>query len=139
MGRRMGRPSKALYRGCIVTRREFPRSVKVAAVKRARNEHGELICEGCGCLIKGGIQIDHRIADAHGGEPVLENAQVLGACCYMPKNTKDTIIAAKLKRIEAVHLGAVKPEGKIQSRGFAPGKNKRTPKQSLPPLGIYGD
>ena len=117
-------------------RREFPARVRVAVIKRATVDN-RVFCEKCGALAKK-WQIDHVRPDGLLGEPVIENAMLICELCYGEKNPEDTRNIAKAKRREAKDLGAVKPEGKIQSRGFAPGKNKRTPKQSLPPLGIYG-
>ena len=86
-----------------MARREFSRAVKVAVVKRA-TRNSVVYCEGCGLPAKK-WQIDHIVADAHGGEPVIENAQLLCDVCYGVKNPQDTTIAAKLKRVEANHLG----------------------------------
>jgi 5-methylcytosine-specific restriction enzyme A len=86
-----------------MTRREFPQSVKVAVVKRATI--GEMIvCEECNTPTKK-YQIDHVVADSHSGEPILSNAELICETCYSVKNPKDTTIAAKLKRIQAKHLG----------------------------------
>ena len=89
-----------------MTRREFPASVKVAVVKRA-TRNGVVYCEECNEIAKK-WQIDHEIADSHGGKPVLDNAKLLCEPCYNVKNPRDTTIAAKLKRIEAKHLGIKK-------------------------------
>jgi 5-methylcytosine-specific restriction protein A len=83
-------------------RREFSAKVKVAAFKRADGR-----CEGCGVrLTVGRFTYDHRIPDQLGGEPTLENCQVLGWCCDRPKTAKDQAVIAKAKRVEARHLGA---------------------------------
>jgi len=116
-----------------MSRREFPKPVKVAVIKRATNG-GVIYCEKCGALAKK-FQIDHIIADSHGGDNVIENAELICEICYGDKNPKDTTIAAKLKRIEAKHLGAVAPKAKIASRGFS--RKERIPKTSLPPRNIY--
>ncbi len=76
------------------------------------------------------FQIDHIIADSHGGEPVLENAMLICEPCYSEKNPKDTTIAAKIKRVEARYLGATTPKAKIASRGFV--KKQRPEKIGLP-------
>jgi 5-methylcytosine-specific restriction protein A len=117
-----------------MARREFPRSVRVAVIKRCTRDN-VIYCEACGLPAKR-FQIDHIIADAHGGDPILENAQLLCEACYGVKNPKDTTIAAKLKRIEARHLGANRPKGKIASRGF-PKRKERSSKPSLPPRQLY--
>lgn len=117
-------------------RREFPRSVKVAVIKRATRE-GVVYCEKCGALAKQ-WQIDHIRPDGLLGEPVIENAQLLGPCCYAVKNPQDTANIAKAKRREALHLGARKTPAKpLQSRGFA--RKERNQKIQLPPRPIYED
>lgn len=117
-------------------RREFPTKVRVAVIKRATHE-GVIFCESCGGLAKK-FQIDHVIADALGGEPVLENAMLICEACYQVKNPKDTTLAAKVKRVEARHIGAIQPPRvKLQSRGFA--KKHREPKSSLPPRQLFED
>jgi 5-methylcytosine-specific restriction endonuclease McrA len=119
-----------------MARREFPTKVRVAVIKRATKE-GVIFCERCGSLAKK-FQIDHIIADALGGEPVLENAMLICEPCFQEKNPKDTTLAAKVKRVEARHLGAVPPpRQKLQSRGFA--RKQRTPKPSLPPRALFRD
>ena len=108
-------------------RREFPRAVKVEVVKRATKDNA-VYCENpkCGALAKR-WQIDHVIADAHGGEPVLSNAELICEPCYSVKNPKDTTIAAKLKRQEAAHLGVRKTATmKTSKREPAPPQPKAT-------------
>jgi 5-methylcytosine-specific restriction protein A len=114
----------------MTKRREFPRSVRVEVIKRS-TRGGIVYCEACGCPARK-FQIDHRIADAHGGEPVLENAELICDACYKIKNPTDTTIAAKLKRIESKHIGATKPKGfaKIE-------KPPRVEKPKLPPRNLY--
>ena len=101
-----------------MTRREFPQAIKKAVVKRA-TKNSVVYCEECHLPAKK-WQIDHIIADAHGGEPVLKNAQLLCDQCYAIKNPADTKIAAKIKRQEAKHLRAVKPKGNIKTRPKEP-------------------
>jgi len=95
-------------------RREFPKAVKVAIIKRAtRND--QVFCEGCGALAKR-WQIDHVRPDGLLGEPTLENAQLLGPCCYTPKNATDTADIAQAKRREAAHVGAKQPSGSFRKK-----------------------
>ena len=116
-------------------RREFPRAVKVVIIKRAMRENGVIYCERCGLPTRK-FQIDHVIADALGGQPVIENAELICDICYSVKNPKDASLAAKVKRQEAAHLSASMLKQKIKSRGF-PQKDKREPKTALPPLALY--
>lgn len=105
-------------------RREFPKAVKVAVVKRATRD-GVVYCEKCGALAKK-WQIDHVIADALGGEPVIGNAELICEPCYSVKNPQDTTAAAKAKRREARALGVKPaPKAKIQSAGFTPAEPQR--------------
>lgn len=92
-----------------MTRREFPTKVRTAVIKRASDPQGRIFCEGCGALVKR-FQIDHIRPDGLLGEPTIENAQLLGECCFAPKNSKDTTDIARAKRREAKQLGA-KPKG----------------------------
>lgn len=105
----------------MTIRQEFPRAVRVAVIRRA-GVSGVIICEKCGGFAKR-FQIDHVVADSHGGQPTIENAMLICEACYLTKNATDTTIAAKLKRIEARHIGA---KG-IRSRGFPPAPEKIRP------------
>lgn len=117
-----------------MSRKEFPTKVRVAVIKRATKDF-VIYCEGCGCWTRE-FQIDHIVPAALGGPATLENAQLLGRCCYSVKNPSDTKKAAKTKRVEAKHLGADRPKQKIKSRGFMKAK-KREPKQPLEPRALY--
>ena len=117
-------------------RQEFSRAVKVDVIKRCTHRN-VVYCEKCKQPTHK-FQIDHIIADSHGGEPVIENAQLLCETCYLDKNPTDTKTAAKLKRIEAKNVGAIKPKQQIISRGFANSeKTQKIAKQSLPPRALY--
>ncbi len=107
-----------------MSRKEFPRSVKVACIKRA-TKGGQVICEACGSLAKK-FAIDHINADGLTGEPTLANAQLLCDPCHAEKTKTDVASIAKAKRREAARLG-VKRAAKqpIQSPGFA--RKERTP------------
>jgi 5-methylcytosine-specific restriction enzyme A len=107
-------------------RREFPRSVKVRVVKRATRE-GVLYCEKCGFPAKK-WQIDHIVADAIGGEPIISNAELICNVCYSVKNPQDTRRAAKTKRQEAKTLGIRKPTATIRQ----PPKPDKPPSDKLP-------
>ena len=110
-----------------MARREFPRSIKVAVIKRATRD-GVVYCEGSGCgLPAKKWQIDHIRPDGLLGEPTIENAQLLCDVCYGVKNPKDTTAIARAKRREAKAIGAVTPPAHpIKSRGFeAPEKERK--------------
>ena len=121
-----------------MARREFPRSVKVAVIRRA-TRGGIVFCEKCGAMAKR-WQIDHVRPDGLLGDPTIENAQLIGECCYVEKNADDTAKIAKAKRREAAHIGAkIAPVKPIQSAGFAKSERaaKREPKASLPPRQMF--
>jgi 5-methylcytosine-specific restriction endonuclease McrA len=65
-------------------------------------------CESCGAhLYVGKFHFDHRIPDAMGGKPTLDNCDVLCRACHSIKTrTKDIPAIAKVKRIHAKHIGA---------------------------------
>jgi len=68
-------------------RREFPAKVKVVAFQRAAG-----CCEKCGSrLFPGNIQYDHRLPDALGGEPTLENCAVLCRSCHSSKSAREDV------------------------------------------------
>jgi 5-methylcytosine-specific restriction endonuclease McrA len=117
-----------------LSRQEFTRTVRVEVIRRA-TKNNVIYCECCGLPAKK-FQIDHVVADSHGGKPIIENAQLLCEVCYGVKNQIDTTVAAKLKRQEAKHIGAVKrPKKPLQSLGFQ--KTNKKPlidKSALAPL-----
>lgn len=123
-----------------MARREFPTMVRVAVIKRSTRENGEIYCEKCGGLARR-FQIDHIVADAIGGKSVIENAMLICEPCWQIKNPQDTTKAAKVKRVEAYHLGAsTEPSVKFRSRGFPPtGKTPRIEKQPLRPRPMFED
>lgn len=113
-----------------MARRNFTKSIIVARIKAATKD-GVVYCDGCGLMVKGGFEIDHIRADGLLGDPTFENSRLLCLPCHKEKTKDDVARIAKAKRVEARHLGAVRPKGKIQSRGFA--KKERKEKIPLPP------
>jgi 5-methylcytosine-specific restriction protein A len=90
-----------------MSRREFSKHIKRDAFLRANG-----CCEGEGCgarLTIGKYAYDHRIPDALGGEPTLQNCQVLCAACHKTKTGKSDVPAiAKTKRIRDREIGIKK-------------------------------
>lgn len=84
-----------------MTRRNFPNAIKLAAWNRCGG-----ICE-CGCgqkIIR--AEYDHIVPDALGGDPTLENCQVIDARCHRIKtSTVDVPAVAKGERIERKRAG----------------------------------
>src|SRR3546814_1057777 len=84
-------------------RREFSARVRIAAYERCNG-----LCEDCTArLMVGAFHYDHRVPDALGGEPTLENCRVLCRACPGSKTAgQDVPQIAKAKRQEARHIGA---------------------------------
>lgn len=94
-------------------RREFSTKVKVAAFERSGGR-----CEQCTARIPAGAHYDHRVPDAVGGEPTLENCQVLCRSCHGVKtSTEDVPAIAKTKRVRNRHINA-----EPRKRGFRGGR-----------------
>jgi 5-methylcytosine-specific restriction enzyme A len=88
-----------------MTRREFPGKVKDAAYKRASGH-----CERCTApLSTGKFRYNHRIPDQLGGDPTLNNCEVLCLACDAPQTYQvDVPAIAKAKRRERAHAGVRK-------------------------------
>jgi len=112
-----------------MTRRNFPKSVIVACIKRATKD-AVVYCEGCNLPCRS-WDIDHIRPDGLLGEPTLDNARLLCKVCHGEKTKDDVARIAKAKRQEAKHIGAVTSKQKIKSRGFA--KKEKKEKIPLPP------
>lgn len=112
-----------------MTRREFPTSVRKAALQRSGGfceahllpECIEGVPDKCGNVAK---ELDHIDCDMFGGEPVLENAAYLCRGCHKIK-TKADQAARKSRNHHSVRKDRPKtgwfngPKRKIQSRGFS--------------------
>lgn len=98
-------------------RREFSKATKVAVIKRSTVD-GVVYCESCKAQAKR-WQIDHVNPDGMGGEPTIENAELICEPCYSIKNPKDTRDIARAKRREARDLGVRNTARQpIRSAGF---------------------
>lgn len=109
-----------------MSRREFSKSVKIQAFARAKG-----ICENEACgavLLPHKMAYDHLIPDALGGEPRLDNCQVLCLPCHGEKTAKhDVPTIAKAKRIHVRNVMGIKTsKQKIQSAGFAQRPKQRS-------------
>ena len=96
-------------------RSEFPRKIRLAAIKRADGK-----CEKCGANLKAGkAEVDHVLPDILGGEPTLANAQVLCGPCHKEKTAADVRRTRKADRQRDKNNGAWKPPAKkMQGRSF---------------------
>lgn len=96
-------------------RREFPAKVKLAAFERAQGN-----CERCTArLYPGKFRYNHRIPDALGGEPTLENCEVLCINCDSEQTYQTDIPAiAKNVRVRKRNAGIKKPRTITRWRKF---------------------
>ncbi len=85
-----------------MSRREFSKSVKLEAWKRAAGH-----CERCTAkLFPGHYDYDHDKPDAFKGEPTLENCRVLCSNCHNKKTISEDMPAiVKTNRVRAKHWG----------------------------------
>lgn len=95
-------------------RREFPAKVKVAAFERA-DKH----CEKCTApLFPGKFTYDHINPDYLGGEPTLENCQVICSACDKDKTRGDQKKIGKTRRIRKRNAGVKRPRTITRWRRF---------------------
>lgn len=83
-------------------RKEFSRRVKFQAFKRCCDKDGIPHCEGCGIeLSAGNTAFDHVTPDGLGGEPTLENCQVICIkICHRKKtHEEDNPVMKKADRV----------------------------------------
>lgn len=88
-----------------MARKEFTKKVKLAAFQRADGR-----CEKCFArLLSGGVEYDHDLPDALGGEPTLANCKVLCAKCHREKTSNtDVPTIARSNRRRNSHAGIKK-------------------------------
>lgn len=107
-----------------MARQEFPKKVKLAAWQRCGG-----ICE-CGCGVKiipgSGPEYDHRIEDAIGGEPTLENCVVLRTICHRAKTKARRPEIDKTRRIFEKQINARKSSKPMPCGRNSPHKKKMT-------------
>lgn len=98
------------------------------------------ICHLCEQPIQPGQawEVSHDRPLELGGADDDENRKPAHKTCHREHTrTVDQPAIAKAKKIAAKHVGAIRPAGKLQSRGFAPSRKERKPKPQLPPAAIY--
>lgn len=100
-----------------MARREFSRKVRAAVFLRAGGK-----CERCHAKLKTGEgEVDHVLPCALGGEPTIENAELLCRVCHRGKTDQDIGRIRKADRQRDKHLGIFpKPIGnaRMPSRPF---------------------
>jgi len=99
-----------------VKRREFSAKVKLQAWERAGGLCEVVWCKGK--LMPGKFAYDHVIPDWMGGEPELENCQVICQPCHKDKTNKDAASIAKSRRIIKRVAGIRKKRSMRQWRRF---------------------
>ena len=121
-------------------RREFTRDQREQIVDRARNDTGQICCEGCRQVLGlKAYEIDHIIAEALRPDAdkkrklTIAEGQLLGKdCCHRGpdgKTAKDVKAISKAKAVSARHHGyGRKPKAKIAS---PPKAAKRPPKPQV--------
>jgi hypothetical protein len=94
----------------------------------------------CSISLAKGVQFDHVIADAIGGDNSLDNCAAICPRCHLEKTRKNDVPkAAKVKRVSDKALGIKAPKQKIASAGF-PRRERERPtstKLPLPPARLY--
>lgn len=100
----------------MMSRQNFPRKVKAAALKRAAGK-----CEKCSAVLKSREgEVDHILPDILGGEPVLANTQVLCRVCHAEKTADDIRRTRKADRARDKSSGAIRPKQKFPARPKQP-------------------
>lgn len=96
-------------------RLEFSRKTRRQIIMRAAGK-----CERCNAALKPREgEVDHILAAEFGGEATAANGRLLCRTCHAAKTKQDVRAIRKSDRQRDKHTGAVRPEGKIKSRGFA--------------------
>ncbi|MER8602841.1 HNH endonuclease [Mesorhizobium sp. M1233] len=112
-----------------MSRREFSRKVKQAALARAAGK-----CEKCSAALKSREgEVDHILPDILGGEPMLANAQVLCSVCHAEKTADDIRRTRKGDRQRDKASGAVRPAGKLSGPQFPKYQKPEREAKALPP------
>lgn len=104
-------------------RKEFTKSVKWEAYNRSLKD-GKPHCEVCGLKIIGVPEYDHITPDGLGGEPTIDNCQVLCGKCHRHKtHEQDRPVMTKADNQRKSHAG-VKRKYQWPKRKF---NNRSTP------------
>jgi hypothetical protein len=124
-----------MERTLMAERREFSRPVKIAIYRRAKDPAGVLRCEKCCAAVVAG-DIHHIVMDAmvvdKGASLTVDDGIFLCRPCHKDITKSQAPVLAKVKRIEAKHLG-IRKAPTIQSRPFPKRERERLPLLTLPP------
>jgi 5-methylcytosine-specific restriction endonuclease McrA len=129
-----------------MSRTEFTQPTRKAALKRA-----ELKCEAtgsrygfpegvrCNCSLSLGVQYDHAVPDALGGDNGLENCMAICIQCHRFKTRNDVKQIAKSNRQRDKAIGVIRPAGKIKGQGFPKSAKaeKASDRVALPARPLY--
>lgn len=105
-----------------MSRREFSRKIMAAAFARSKG-----YCEADGCHTKlqtGRFTYDHRIPDWMGGDPTLDNCQVICRACDRMKTRKDQSDIARVRGAHDRHIGAKRSRNPLPFGRNSPLKKK---------------
>lgn len=109
-----------------MSRTEFTRKTKQEALQRsglrceaAGTRYGFEEDQRCNCSLSLGVQYDHAVPDALGGDNSLENCLAICVQCHRFKTRNDVKQIAKSNRQRDKASGVIRPAGKIKSPGFA--------------------
>jgi 5-methylcytosine-specific restriction endonuclease McrA len=93
----------------------------------------------CNSSLSRGVEFDHSISLAIGGDNSLENCRAVCLQCHKHKTrTNDVPRAAKTKRQSDKSKGIRRPKGQLKSPGFPKAeKPERTGKAKLPPRPLF--
>jgi 5-methylcytosine-specific restriction endonuclease McrA len=129
-----------------MARTEFSRKTKQEALKRADfrceatgTRYGFEEGQRCNCDLSLGVQYDHNVPDALGGDNSLENCMALCVKCHKWKTRNDVKQIAKSNAQRDKSLGIIRPKQSIPGRGFPPSEKaeRRQTKQPLPPRRLF--
>lgn len=130
----------------VVMRHEFSRVTKRQALDRSGyrceasgTRYGFDEGQRCNCSLTLGVQFDHAVPDALGGDNSLENALAICVQCHKFKTRNDVKQIAKSNRQRDKHAGILRPAAKIQSAGFIKAEKKlhSLSKPKLPPRALF--
>ncbi|MQB37649.1 HNH endonuclease [Agrobacterium tumefaciens] len=108
-----------------MSRTEFTRKTKQEALKRSGirceatgTRYGFEEGRRCNCSLSLGVQYDHAVPDALGGDNSLENCLAICVQCHRFKTRNDVKQIAKSNRQRDKASGVIRPAGKIKSPSF---------------------
>lgn len=108
-----------------MARTEFTRKTKQEALHRsgirceaAGTRYGFEEGQRCNCSLSLGVQYDHAVPDALGGDNSLQNCLAICVQCHRFKTKNDVKQIAKSNRQRDKASGVIRPAGKIKSPGF---------------------